>query len=1256
MHLLRTLEAGAADVEEAVDLDLPPADLVVLSAADSDLAALAAAHAADPARCWTLRLANWSRLGHPLSVDLLLEKTLCRSRLVLVRLLGGIGYWRYGVEQLAAAAREGAFELALLPGEGGEDPELARLSTVPPTLLAELQAYFEQGGIANARGLLRRLARHLGREVEVPPPEPLARVGGFDPEAGLVPLEALAEREDAGRACVWLLFYRALVQAGDLAAVTALMRALAARGLAPLALFVPSLRDPAAIAALRALGERRPPDVVLSLVGFATGGFDGTPGAALAGLDAPVIQLLTPRLPQEVWAGDPRGLGPRDLAMQLVLPEVDGRIAGPPVAFKHSEELDPETGLALARWRPHEEGIAAAAELAAAWVRLRHTPPARRRIALILANYPTRDGRLANGVGLDVPASAVAVLRWLKETGYGVAELPPDGDALMARLREGPTNVPGKRPRVVPVAVPLARYRHWFARLPAALREAVVARWGPPEADPHVLDGAFALPVLPLGQVVVAIQPARGYELDPRATYHDPALVPPHRYLAFYLWLRHEFGAMAVVHLGKHGNLEWLPGKATALSSGCFPAALLPAMPHLYPFIVNDPGEGSQAKRRTAAVIVDHLTPPLGRAGLHGELAELARLVDEYATAQQLDPRRLVPLREEILERSRLLGLDSDLHLEELDEEARLQALDNHLCELGELQIRTGLHRLGESPVGDVRAELLLALVRRPRGRGGGGDASLLRALAEDLALGFDPLVAEGASPWQGPRPAVLAACGEGVWRSVGDTVERLERLALELVAGRLQPDPGWRRTRAVLARLAREIAPRLDASGPAERTALLTGLAGRFIAAGPSGAPTRGRLEVLPTGRNFFAVDPRAVPTPTAFELGRQAAEELLEHIFQTTGRWPRRLALSAWGTANMRTGGEDIAEALALLGCRPVWEADSGRVVGVEVLPAAVLGRPRVDVVLRISGFFRDAFPAQIELLDDAIRRVAALDEPEDLNPLAASAREEARALAARGLDAATARRLATLRIFGSRPGAYGAGLQALIDSGAWQSRRDLTDAYLSWSAHAYGRGTHGREARQLLETRLSRVEAVVHNQDNREHDLLDSDDYYQFLGGLAAAVGELAAQEPLVLFGDHARPERLRVRRLEEEIGRVVRARATNPRWIRGMMRHGYKGAFEIAATVDYLFAFAATTRCVGEHHFDALFRAYVEDEEVRAFMARSNPDALAEMLQRFAEAIRRGLWRPRRNVVHATLEALQRSGDGGERGAGRESPAG
>ncbi len=831
----------------------------------------------------------------------------------------------------------------------------------------------------------------------------------------------------------------------------------------------------------------------------------------------------------------------------------------------------------------------------------------------------------------------MAVLDALRAAGYRIDGAPADGQALMALLQAGPTNAIDPN-RVWRESLSRADYQAFFEALPEDVRTKITERWGAPEADPHYRQGGadgggFALPVILFGEVAVAIQPARGYNIDPAKSYHDPDLAPPHSYLAFHAWLRRHFKAQAVVHMGKHGNLEWLPGKAVALSQDCFPEAALGPLPNLYPFIVNDPGEGTQAKRRAHAVIVDHLTPPLTRAETYGDLRVLERLVDEYYQAAGMDPRRLPALRAEILSYTSAMGLDADLGIRpDLPEDESLKRLDNHLCELKELQIRDGLHVLGSAPEGERLADLLVALVRLPRGP----KESLLRALAHDLGLGFDPLDAEPAQPWTGPRPRALA--GDEPWRSQGDTVERLERLARDLVRGAGRPDPAWARSQAVLDEIDRTIRPAVIQSGPAEIAALLKGLDGGFVRPGPSGAPTRGRPEVLPTGRNFYSVDTRALPTPSAWTLGWKSAMALIERHLQDHGTWPKAVALTAWGTSCMRTGGDDIAQGLALLGVRPTWADGSGRLSGFEIMPAEVLDRPRVDVTLRVSGFFRDAFPGLIDLFDSAVRAVAALDEAEATNPLAARVRQETQARIAQGAAPDAAKRQAATRIFGSMPGAYGAGLQALIDEKGWRSDADLAQAYLAWGGFAYGAGQEGQAASALFATRLQAVEAVIQNQDNREHDLLDSDDYYQFEGGLAASVRVLSGQQPALYHPDHSRPERPRINTLEEEIARIVRGRAANPKWIAGVMRHGYKGAFEMAATLDYLFGFAATARVVKDHQFDQLFSAYLEDERVRDFLETANPAALREMAARFQEAIDRGLWQPRRNAVGEVLRGI------------------
>ncbi len=1223
MHLLNA-QAVEADAGEPVDLGQTPGDIVFLSTAETELAVLAAAHRSLGDGAPSLRLANLLKLQHPYSVDLYVEAVIAHARVVVVRLLGGRAYWAYGVERLAATARARGIPLAILPGDDRADADLGDWSTAPVEMQRRLWLWCVHGGEANARHLLAYLAATLGHEVaRWREPEPL-------PVAGLHRDSTTAAGPNAA-----LVFYRALVQAGNLEPVDALADALEAEGLGVRALYVTSLKDAQAAAVTEALLAERPIDVVVNLTGFALGGGGRT---LLDDGTRPVLQATLASAPRASWAATTRGLAPRDLAMQVVLPEVDGRIFTRAFAFRERGEVDPRVEAPLARHVAVPDRVAWIGALAAAWTRLQRSERHERRVALVLPNYPNKDGRLANGVGLDTPESAARLLHWLQDAGYQVDGAPADGAALVAALKAAPTNrLEDRAARTVTVRLPLADYARAFAALPANARAAVVARWGEPADDPHVQDGAFALSLTLFGQVACGIQPARGYHVDPEATYHAPDLVPPHGYLAFYVWLRQVFGVHAVVHLGKHGNLEWLPGKALALGPECWPEAVMGPLPHLYPFIVNDPGEGSQAKRRNAAVIIDHLTPPLARAESWGAYAELEQLVDEFFEASGLDGRRAAHLKTEIVRASERLGLAEDLGFgAAADDEEKLQALDNHLCELKELQIRDGLHVLGASPEREARRALLLALVRTDRGDGP-ALRSLLRALAEDLGLdGFDPLARDLAESYTGAKPRALVELCDAPWRTAGDTVERLELLAEKLMEG--APCPGdWRATGVVLDAVADDLAPRLDASGAAERAALLRGLDGRFVAPGPSGAPTRGRPDVLPTGRNFYAVDSRAVPTPAAWRLGWRSAQSICERYAQEEGEWPEQVALSAWGTANMRTGGDDLAQALALLGVRPRWDASSHRVVGTEVLPLDQLGRPRVDVTLRVSGFFRDAFPAQMALVDAAVQAVAKLDEEATWNPIAARVRAEQAALEGAGVAADQAFRRASYRVFGAKPGAYGAGLQALVDEGCWEDEGDLARAFMAWGGWAYG-AVPGADAEAdpvaaapgALATRLAGVDLVLHNQDNREHDILDSDDYYQFEGGLTATVRHLSGRRPTVYHNDHSRPEHLRVRRLEEELSLVVRGRATNPKWIKGVMRHGYKGAFEIAATVDYLFAFAATTGLVGDHHFDALWDAYLEDDAVKGFIAEVNPDALAEIEARFEEAIRRGLWHPRRNL--------------------------
>ncbi|MFM9923174.1 cobaltochelatase subunit CobN [Variovorax sp. H27-G14] len=1258
MHLLSTQPGRFVEDDSVVTrLDQTPGDIVVLSSADTTLALLAAARtslaATDPGYP-SLRLANLMYLRQPASLDLYIDEVLQHARVVVVDHLGAESAWAYGLQQLEKLAKRKGQQLAMFSGDLQEDEDLLARGTVPRDVSRQLWQYSRSGGAANAMQFLRAVAFHgLGHGPAPLPPRSLPQValhvpahmsGGMNAAHSVAGIDDLRAGWHDGAPVVALVFYRSHLQSGNTVAFDAMAEALSAQGLNPLPVALDSLKDPLCLATFRALCSEHDVQLVLNTTAFAALG-QGAQNAegeaiALAG-DAPVLQVIVSGGNREDWLADSQGLRPRDIAMQIALPEMDGRIITRAVSFKGLSHRCELTQTEVVNYQPEPDRVAFVAELARRWCRLRSLGAADKRIALILANYPGSEGRIGSGVGLDTPASVIGILRAMQAEGYGLgdaAAVPQDGDALMRKLQEGIANDPAQwASRPAWQSYTLAGYRARLAALPQGMADAIDARWGTPEQDPMVRQGRFMIAGLRLGHVFVGIQPARSLAAQGTAdyaSYHDAELVPPHSYLAFYFWLRDVFAIDAVVHVGKHGNLEWLPGKSLALSQTCWPDAVLGPLPNVYPFIVNDPGEGAQAKRRTQAVIIDHLMPPLTRAENHGPLQDLERQVDEYYDALLVDARRAKVLRAQILTSVRAQHLVEELGMPGAEDDAVLARVDAYLCELKETQIRDGLHVFGASPQQRLRRDTLLALARYPALDGTGDNAGLLGALAKDLLPGeaFDPLDIDAAKPWQGARPALLQAVSTDPWRHHGDTRERLELLAQQLLEGSLEGSFEERacpadlpHTAAVMRRIAQSLAPALDACGPQEMLQLMRALQGRFVPPGPSGSPSRGRPDVLPTGRNFYAVDTRAIPTPTAWMLGLKSAAQLVERHMQEHGDYPVAMGLSVWGTATMRTGGDDLAQAFALIGVRPKWAPGSQRVVDFEVLPTVGIGRPRIDVTLRISGFFRDAFPNAVQMFDAAVQAVAAQeDEDAERNPIRARILREAAALEAQGTAPEAARLQAGWRVFGSAPGSYGSGLQPLFDQGDWQTDDDLSNAYVGGSAHAYGQGSDGVPAADALVRRLRAMNVVMQNQDSREHDLLDSNDYYQFQGGMAAAVRHLSGQQPAMYHGDHGNPQAPRVRTLKEEISRVIRSRVVNPKWIAGVKRHGYKGAFEMAATVDYLFGFDATARVVGDHQYAMVADAYVLDAATRDFVQQHNPRALHDMLSRLLEAMQRGLW--------------------------------
>ena len=1216
MHRLAAVPGSSSPDDGVLFIEQPAAAAVLLTSADTDLTALASLLDHDPeplgpGRGW--RALNLASLQHPAVLDHYIRTSLSSTELVIVRLLGGRGHWSYGLEQLQLwAAAKPERQLLVLAGTAEEEAALSSLGSLPAAIAEACSRCLREGGATNWRAVARCLRDVL--DSSSPQPPQLQRLE--DPQ--------VHDWRDESGPRVGVVLYRAWYQAGDEQLASALLAALRDAGLAPRALWLSSLRDAAVQQGVQDLLAREQVQAVICTTSFASVEFsEAGLGAPLwDGLGVPVLQLLCSTQSRDSWQASPVGLAPLDLTLQIALPELDGRITTRVGAFKEALSADARLATALSRYVPDPERLAWVASLTAAWCRLRATPPEQRCLALVLANYPTRNSRLANGVGLDTPASAAAMLGWLAEAGYalGDAALPVDGDALIQALLAGRSNDPESLHRPALAHLPLATYERWYSQLPAEGRSQLEQRWGAPAQDPQLQAQGFPIQGLRFGRVVLLIQPERGYDRDPSLSYHSPDLPPTHAYLAQYLWLRQEAGVQLVCHVGKHGNLEWLPGKGLGLSSHCFPEWALGPLPHVYPFIVNDPGEGSQAKRRAQAVILDHLTPPLGRAGLHGDLRSLEALIDEYWEAMQLGSGRAEGLRQQVLEQLAALQLPDLLNGAQGDGAGDpLDIADGYLCELKEAQVRTGLHRFGQLPGPAALAELLACLARPPQDQGLG----LTQALARDAGLQLDPWADPEEEPLTAADAERLTALGISGARRVGDGVAWLERRALDCCSALLELEPTsvqtlqpGEHTGAVLERLQTRLVPNLLRCGRAEREAFLKAMAGGRIPAGPSGAPTRGRPDLLPTGRNFYSVDLRGLPTEAAWDLGRRSAELLLDQHLMQEGESLRHLALSVWGTSTMRNGGEDIAQALALLGVRPLWDGPSRRLVDLELIPLRQLGRPRVDVTLRISGLFRDAFPHLVAWVNRATALVAAADEPDSDNPLAAAARRDGHAW----------------RVYGSAPGAYGAGLQGLIESGEWEDRADLAQAYLNWSSWRYeglaGSGSDGRlqiqADRQGFEQRLGQVQVVLHNQDNREHDLFDSDDYYQFQGGLSAAVETLQGRAPQLWFGDHSRASRPRVHRLEREFDKVLRSRVLNPRWIEGMQQHGYKGGFEMAASLDYLFAYDASTGRVPDWGYGAITDQWLTNPEVLAFLRQSNPWALRDMAERLLEAHHRGLW--------------------------------
>ncbi len=1107
------------------------------------------------------------------------------SRIVVVRLLGGAQASRWFPE-LARQCRSRGIPFISYPGDNALDREMMDASTVSAGIWQEGFRYLVEGGVANLSNLVRFLS------------DTVTRTGyGFTaleeiPAFGC--LMSAAHEDPRGR--VALIIYRAHVISGNLSFVRDLVDVAVANRLAIDVYYAYSLRVGDGEASVVDLIGATQPDVVLATV-LAAGHADALAWEAgqLATLGVPVLQALISTTPRSRWQESQAGLRPIDVAMNVAMPEFDGRIITIPVAFKELIDEDEGFGASISAYRLDLERTQRLMEFVLRLIRLRMKANADKRIAVVLSAYPTKRSRLGNAVGLDTPASLMVLAKRMASEGYLIEGLGDDANELMAQLGD---LIDYEHPAVRAhggIGLDVAAYTSWFGTLPEELQQAVIASWGPPPGSIYLEDDRLVFPALQFGNLTVAIQPPRGYGENPIAIYHSPELPPTHHYLAFYHWLESVADIDALCHLGKHGTAEWLPGKSVGMGPTCYPDTILGALPVVYPFVINDPGEGTQAKRRTHAVLIGHLVPPMTRAESYGDLARLEMLMDEHQRISALDPSKLPAIRAQIWELIEKAKLHEDMGVtdapsveHDLFDEFLLH-VDGYLCELKDSLIRGGLHILGSPPIGQALIDMLVAITRVPQ-----LDAIALRPLV--AAKSSTPSRLEVDEDDERVTELLWAFADHDFAIEVFDDEQFCHSLGLTYpVSGEL---------RGVLSWIGRVLVPNLAAT-TGEVDAVLAALAGQAVAAGPSGAPTRGMAHALPTGRNFYSVDPRSLPTQISFLTGQRLADAMLERFqAEHEGRFPRSIGVVLWGTAAMRTGGDDISTVLALLGVQPEWDSISHRVSGLTLVPIEELGRPRVDVTCRISGFFRDAFPSAIDFLDEAFELVAKEVEEGELNPVAQAGMTE--------------------RIFGPSPRSYGSGILPLLESRSWHDDQDLSEVYLTWSGFSYSRGGYGVPNRSLLEARLSTLEVAYKAQDNREHDIFDSDDYLQEHGGMLAAARALGAAGVRGYFGDSANPEQPKVRGIEEEAARVVRSRVLNPKWLDAMMTHGYKGAFEMAATVDYLFGYDATAHVAKDWMYDAVHDSYVKDASRQEFLAKVNPTALVSICERLLEAHERGMW--------------------------------
>jgi len=1163
-----------------------------------------------------------------------------KSHIVIVHLMGELPEF----DLLLSSLKRAGVPIVVASSVIGQNKEFKSLCTVDKKDYQKILRYLNYGGKKNFENLLLYVAnRFTGANYEVSPPEQPSWEGIYHPDFEHLPtLDDYMEKKIVpGRPTVGLWFHQNHWQGGNTSYVDAIIKEIEHQGANVLPVFFSGMKD--ATLGMKGLkwvidnyfmkNGKPLVDVVISALSFSLStSLSGseTPDEFLKKLKVPVIKAILTVNSFEEWRDTFQGLNIIEIPSSIAMPEFDGILITVPVAAMKFSETDPQTGTKIIKYEPIPERVSKLVRLSLNWAKLRCVPNKEKKVAIIFHNYPPRNDLIGHAFGLDSPVSVWNILRDLKEAGIQLDYLPENGKEIIDEIINGLTNDrrwASTQELAERAAAKIAheKYLEWFQELPFDVREKMEKQWGEPPGKLFSYKKELLVAGIINGNVFIGLQPRRGFFDDPMSIYHSPDIPFPHHYYGYYRWIRDVFKANVIMHIGKHGTLEWLPGKAVGLSESCFSDIAISDLPHLYPYIINNPGEGTQAKRRGYCCIIEHLVPVMHNADSYGDMAAIDVLLQDYYHAKTSDPGKLPYMQKLIWEKVCKAKLDHDLELSEetvfSDFDGFLEKLHDYLHELTDAQIRDGLHTLGEPPTDTQLEKFLVALTRLSNG----SIPSLRESIAELKGYDYEDLLSNRGK---------LNSDG----KTNGDLIQELNDLSFELV--KMFHSKGFKEqsidavtttvlggndsnVKRCLAYITKFIVPALAATTD-ELTHTIAGCEGNYVPPGPSGSPTRGMADILPTGRNFYSIDPRIVPSFAAWQVGVDLGDALLERYLQEEGKYPESMGIVIWATDTMKTKGDDIAEILYLMGVKPVWEETSGRVTGIKPIPIEELKRPRIDVTVRISGLFRDAFPNVVNLIDEAVELVASLKEAPEQNYLAKHVATEVTEQVAKGVDAEKARDEARYRVFGDRPGAHGSGVAEAIDSKNWKDQKDLSNVYVTWGCYAYGRKTYGTSVPQQFKLRLSKIDVTVKNQDSREYDILDGDDWYDAHGGMISAVKTFKGEAPRSYCGDSSDPDRVKLRSTNEETKYVFRSRLLNPKWIESEKRHGYHGAGDLSRTVDFVFGWDATVEVVEDWMYEKLAETYVLDLEMQKWLKEVNPFALQNMVERFLEAIERGMW--------------------------------